>query len=234
VNGQTHCLLCFTNGSLAYYQIGPSRGHESLQRFFNESFQGTLITDFWAAYNRVAGGNRQMCLVHLLRGLESVDQHNTSPSWIYFYDRLKLLLNDAIRLSKLEDCSPDEITSKCTRMNARLDQLANETSSGPDARRLIKHLAKYRHALLTFLDDPGLPFDNNPAEREIRPAVLMRKNSFHNMSQDRTTKQAVLMTIYQTLKLRGHDPTRTTHFFLRLGRMRSKVQKDSGFFGATR
>jgi transposase len=79
----------------------------------------------------------------------------------------------------------------------------------PGAKRVIKRLAKYRHALLTFLDDPGLPFDNNLAEREIRPAVLMRKNSFHNMSQDGATTQAVLMTIYRTLKLRGHDPIET-------------------------
>lgn len=209
VNGQTHWLWCFTNGSLTYYQIDRSRGHEALQRFFHEAFQGTLITDFWAAYNRVAGGKRQMCLVHLLRELESVDQHNSSPAWIDFRDRLKRLLKDAIRLSKREKCSPDEFASKRTRLNARLDQLAHETSSDPDAKRLIKRLDKYRQDLLTFLDQPGLPFDNNLAEREIRPAVLMRKNSFHNMSQDGATTQAVLMTIYRTLKLRGHDPIET-------------------------
>ena len=32
----------------------------------------------------------------------------------------------------------------------------------------------------------------------------------------------------------GSDRFGKTHFFFRLGRMRSKVQKDSGFFGAMR
>lgn len=70
-------------------------------------------------------------------------------------------------------------------------------------------MGKYRQDLLTFLDEPGFPFDNNLTEREIRPAVLMRENSFHNMSQDVAITQAVLMTIYRTLKLRGHDPIET-------------------------
>ena len=209
VGGQTHWLWCFTNGALTYYQIDRSRGHEALQRFFHETFQGTLITDFWAAYNRIAGGKRQMCLVHLLRELESVDQRNSSPAWTDFRDRLKRLLKDAIRLSKREECTPDEFASKRNRLHSRLDQLARETSSDPDVTRLIKRLNKYHHALLTFLDEPGVPFDNNLAEREIRPAVLMRKNSFHNMSHDGAITQAVLMTIYRTLKLRGHDPIET-------------------------
>ena len=52
INGHTHWLWCFTNGNLTYYQIDRSRGHEALQRFFHETFQGTLITDFWAGTGR--------------------------------------------------------------------------------------------------------------------------------------------------------------------------------------
>jgi len=54
-----------------------------------------------------------------------------------------------------------------------------------------------------------VPFDNNRAEREIRPAVIARKNSFHNTSDQGAWTQAVLMTIHRTLKLRGQDPIET-------------------------
>ncbi len=37
VNGQTHWLWCFTKGTLTYYQIDRSRGHEGLQHFFHEA-----------------------------------------------------------------------------------------------------------------------------------------------------------------------------------------------------
>jgi transposase len=36
--------------------------------------------------------------------------------------------------------------------------------------------------LFTFLDTAGVPPDNNHAERMIRPAVIIRKNSLCNRS----------------------------------------------------
>lgn len=56
--------------------------------------------------------------------------------------------------------------------------------------------------------DPLMP-DNNHAERQIRPAVIQRKNILCNRSASGADTQAVLMTIFRTLKLRGHDPTQT-------------------------
>ena len=41
--------------------------------------------------------------------------------------------------------------------------------------------------------------DNNHAERTIRPAVIIRKNSYGNRSQRGADCQAVLMSIFRTL-----------------------------------
>ena len=46
----------------------------------------------------------------------------------------------------------------------------------------------------TFLDHPGVPPDNNHAERQIRPAVIVRKNSYANDSEEGAETQAVLMS----------------------------------------
>lgn len=40
----------------------------------------------------------------------------------------------------------------------------------------------------------------------IRPAVVLRKNSQSNRSDRGALTQAVLMSVYRTLRLRGHDP----------------------------
>ena len=77
------------------------------------------------------------------------------------------------------------------------------------ARRLAGRLAKHCDRLFTFLDHPDVPFDNNHAERMIRPAVVLRHNSQSNRSEKGAATQAVLMSVYQTLKLRGHDPLAT-------------------------
>ena len=47
------------------------------------------------------------------------------------------------------------------------------------------------------------------AERAIRPAVIIRKNNQSNRSQRGADTQALLMSIYRTLKQRGHPPIET-------------------------
>jgi len=60
-----------------------------------------------------------------------------------------------------------------------------------------------------------VPFENNFAERQIRPAVILRKNSPSNRSERGAATQTILMSVYRTLKLRGLDPTRTITHALR-------------------
>jgi len=54
-----------------------------------------------------------------------------------------------------------------------------------------------------------LPLGNNAAERAIRPAVIIRKNSYGNRSRRGADCQALLMSIFRTLKQRGYDPLQT-------------------------
>ena len=56
------------------------------------------------------------------------------------------------------------------------------------------------------LDYPDVAFENNFAERMIRPAVIIRKNSLSNRSEKGAAVQSILMSVYRTLKLRGHNP----------------------------
>jgi hypothetical protein len=209
VSGQTHWLWCFANAQVCYYMIDRSRGSPALQKFFTESFEGVLITDFWRAYDSVCVDGRQFCLVHLLRELEKVDEKNTSAQWQGFAKMLRRLIRDAIRLRKREDFTPDRYWSRIGRIDQRLCMLADTAYHDKDAERLAKRLSRTRHHLWTFLDEPSVPFDNNFAERQIRPAVILRKNSQSNRSEQGAATQAVLMSVYRTLKLRGHNPTQT-------------------------
>jgi transposase len=77
------------------------------------------------------------------------------------------------------------------------------------AKRLIKRLWRHRNDLFTFLDQPNVPFDNNTAERAICPAVIICRNMRGNRSQRGSDCQAVLMSLYRTMKQRGHGPVRT-------------------------
>jgi transposase len=210
VNGKTHWLWCFTNASLTFYMIEKCRGSPAVLKFLGEEFAGCLISDFWRAYDIVRSESRQFCLAHLLREIHDVDTRNGSPDWQNFSKRLKRLIRDGIRLSKKEGLSEKEFESKNRRLDSRLEDLVFKNGSeDPDVKRLSKRLAERIDGLFTFVDHPEVDYTNNRAEREIRPAVIIRKNSFGNRSDKGAQCQAVLMSIYRTLKLRGFDPVDT-------------------------
>jgi len=209
VDGQTYWLWCFANHRSCYYLIDPSRGSAALQRFFVEAYQGTLVSDFWAAYANVFSGDCQKCLPHLLRELVKVDQRNDGIEWRAFSKQLKRLIRDGLRLRKRPDFTKARYASRIGLINKRLWALADAGYHDADAIRLAERIGRYRDYLFTFLDTPGVPPDNNHAERMIRPTVIIRKNSLCNRSEQGAATQAVLMSIYRTLKLRGRDPTKT-------------------------
>ena len=211
VNGQGHWLWCFSNNIGTYYLIDRQRGRPVLARFFRRAFQGTLVSDFWGAYNAVVCGGRQVCLAHLLRDLKHVELYkHPSPKWPAFAKKLRRLIHDAMRLKRSQaDLLEATYVSRRNRLHVRLDELLATPWTDKQALRLMKRFRRHRQHLFTFLNDPAVPFDNNHGERAIRPAVIIRKNSYGNRSHQGADTQAVLMSIYRTLKQRGHAPLST-------------------------
>lgn len=209
VGGKTWWLWCFTTTDLVYYLIDRCRGSPVLKRFFKTYFAGTLVSDFWGPYNAVACARRQKCLPHLLRELKKVDHyHKPGGDWKVFAKKLRRLIRDGLRLRQRQRPAAECATGR-QRLEARLQKLIAHPWENRHARRLVKRLRRHAQELFTFLDHPEVPFDNNHAERMIRPAVIIRKNSYANGSAAGADLQAVLMSIYRTLKLRGHDPMPT-------------------------
>ncbi len=138
-----------------------------------------------------------------------MDQHNHGAEWQAFAKKLRRLLRDGIRLRKRPDFTPKRYQGRIDRLNRRVGQMAREEHADADARRLTKRLRRYAEYIFTFLDYPYISADNNFGERQIRPAVILRKNSQSNRSDRGAATQSVLMSVYRTLKLRGLNPTQT-------------------------
>jgi transposase len=211
VNGRTHWLWCFGNSDVTYYMIDRSRGSPAINEFFQEYFDGVLITDFWAAYNVVRCADRQMCLVHLLGELKKVAMYkDSSGDWAAFSKKLKRLVHDAVRLWKRRQEFDEQLyASRRKQIEFRLRKLIETQWDNSQAERLRKRLDRYEDYLFTFLDKPHVPFDNSHAERSIRPAVIMRKNSYTNRSDKGARTQSILMSIFRTLKQRNANPIST-------------------------
>jgi transposase len=218
LNGALVWLWCFCTPKETFYAIEPSRGHATLEKFFAEEFGGILVTDFWRAYDAVDARMNQKCWAHLLRELRAVEDrpNDARDDWLEFAKPLRRIFTDAVTLNAAANMPSSERDSKVCRLYTRLTDLAVASWVHPDAARLAKRLLKDRDSLLTFAEFPHVPATNNAAEREIRPAVVMRKVSYGSASEQGTATRAVLMSIYRTLKKRGLDPLAETRKALEL------------------
>jgi transposase len=218
VNGKTFWLWVFTTKDATYYLIDQSRASRVVLQFFKKAFAGVLVTDFFGAYNSIVCAGKQKCLVHLLGDMKKVEKYkDKTKDWRAFSKRLKRLLRDAMRLcgrrSSLEKATYER---RCVLIEKRLADLIAVPWENSQAQRLVKRLRRHRSELLVFLYHEDVPFDNNHAERVIRNAVVMRKNSYSNRSLTGAETQAILMSIFQTLKQRKLPVTSTIVNALRI------------------
>ena len=117
---------------------------------------------------------------------------------------MRRIYGDAIRLELTRGVKPSgEYGLKLSRLHGRIVDLSAGDWSNPHAGRLAKRLSRYGAELLTFVEFEGVPSSNNHAEREVRPAVLMRKASYGSQSERGAATRGILMSVFRTLRNRG-------------------------------
>jgi len=207
VSGITHWLWCFTNHCLVYFVIDRSRGSPVIKNVLGSFFQGIVISDFFSAYNCIEAMAKQKCFSHIFTDLAKTDVRTKSDEWKRFRKNVKRFLKDAIKLHKhIKELDKDELTRKKQQLYQRLTDIYSQPYNDREAKRLAKRFEKHKDEILTFLDHPEIAHDNNHAERQIRPAVIARKNSYCNRSDKGAKTQAIFMTIFRTLYLRNQEP----------------------------
>jgi hypothetical protein len=84
-----------------------------------------------------------------------------------------------------------------------LDKLLSEEITEPNNLRLANRMRKHRQAMLAFLEHVEVEPTNNLAERQIRPAVLQRKISAGNRSEEGAEIHSTLLSIFATAMQQG-------------------------------
>lgn len=207
INGITHWLWCFTNKFFCYYVIDKSRGSVVIKKVLGEIFRGTLISDFWSAYDKFQAWAKQKCLFHLFTELEKVHKRNYSAEWKDFRNDLYSLLKRAVKLWQTKSKIPENrFENRSKSLEQQLDRIIEKQYSDSDCLRLCKRLRKHRTALFTFLYNDAVSPYNNHAEQQMRKPVLARRMCQQNRSDYGAETQAILMSVFRTAELRGENP----------------------------
>jgi transposase len=182
LDGKKSWVWAFVNERLAYYEVNRSRGRKVVRNVLTDSFKGVLITDFYGVYFNLPY-RKQKCLVHLLREFHDCAKRDDSEEYQFNYKKIKRLINDALRLRDRRDqLGKTAYLRRVVDIKQRLFDFMMSPYKNKNLQRLSKRFNKFWLDMFTFLQDPAVAWNNNLAERMIRPNVIYRNRSFGNRS----------------------------------------------------
>jgi hypothetical protein len=212
-------VVCTTQ--LTHYAIHAKRGQEATAAMgILPGYRGVRVHDGWAPNWAETACRHALCNVHHLRELtflEEVYQQGWATD-------LKALLRemqtatDQARAQGLRRLLPSQRDPLVVRYHALLAAglAANPPPDQPrrpgqrgrvkqtPARNLLERLLLHQDAVLAFLDDLTIPFDNNQAERDLRGLKMQQKVSGCFRSDPGAAAFARLRGYLSTLRKQGH------------------------------
>jgi transposase len=191
VAGQHYWMLVSSTGRLTHYAVHPKRGKEALEDIgILQDFYGTSVHDGWRFYWHYPC-QHALCNVHRLRELTFLHEEQQQV-WA---GQMKTVLLDmtAVERARTEGCTslhPLEVQDWKAQYVALL--LEGYRANPPDPPReagmkgrrkqspalnLLDRLSKVQDAIIAFLDNFAVPFDNSLAERDIHMLRVQQKVS---------------------------------------------------------
>ncbi len=181
---------------------GNSRKGKELDDRFGDSLQRMIaVTDRHSAYFALHFLNHQVCLAHLLRECQYLNELDSDQQWS---KAVECLLQEAIHERKQR---PTEVINKQPWLE-RLDKLIDTNLSKLSQKftTFKNGLLKCRDYIFNFLSDPAIPSDNNASERGIRKLKIKLKNSGCFRSDMGAVAFMDLHSIVETTKKHGNSP----------------------------
>ena len=173
VGKQLHWNWIFQTGLLTYVFQMKSRGHEAVDsKFPNGLPRATLVTDRKQTYFNMKVKNHQVCLAHLLRNAEYLNELDTKQDWSRRFTRL---IMHAIDLRRAGSITKRKIKVLNTKMKNLLGESLTHLDDEFESFR--KGILKVKDYLFTFLSDLRVPYDNNASERGVRKIKIKQKVS---------------------------------------------------------
>ena len=173
-----------------------------------DDFDGVLIVDGLSSYD-VLPCVKGRCVAHILRrSRELTESDSLPPSDREHVETLITLLKQALETSAhRDDWAATTYSRKCRQIERDFDNWltkAAKTRRHADVQRLAKHLRNHRQEWLLFLYDPEIPATNNLAERQIRPAVILRKLGSCHREVLHALAHDIIASLTTTCRQRGH------------------------------
>ena len=181
---------------------GSGRSHKELESRFGNSLERMVaVTDRHSAYFTLNFLNHQVCVAHLLRELQYLNELDKEQQWSR---NVESLLQQAVHE---RNENPQAVIDKQPWLT-KLDRLLTENLEhmAEQFGKLKNGLIRCRDYIFNFLENPAIPPDNNASERGIRKVKIKMKNSGTFRSDKGADAFLDLLSIVETTKKHNNSP----------------------------
>lgn len=201
-----------TDNNDTVFALGKSRGQGNVNDI---GIPRIGITDDYAAYKNIFP-EHQLCWAHPQRKLRDM-----AESQEFGKRKKKQILKTYEQFSNLYQHIRKKIGGEISPyLKKKFQEIWSELSEihSLDPTPLVKlkvSLQKNTKQYFTFLNHPGVPVDNNKAERALRHIVIKRKISFGSKTQRGAETTSILASVI--LSLKWNDPNGWFQTYVKLG-----------------
>jgi transposase len=220
INGQRHWLHTVSTKELTYYEPHANRGKKATDEIgILPQFTGTLVHDAWATYFKYELLLHALCNVHHLRDLTAIVENDQQP-WA---DLMMACLFSAKQLvAEAQEAGQTALSADCLQRIHQiydaivwlgLEENPLPTILSPPgkrgrpkktkARNLVERFDQHKAAILRFVHDFKVPFDNNLAEQDIRMMKVQQKISGCFRSWEGAQQFCRLRSYISTIRKQG-------------------------------
>lgn len=177
IEGVDHYVWVFTDGRHVLFRMTDTREADIVHEVL-AGYQGVLVSDFYPGYDGVPC-RQQKCLVHLIRDIN--DDLWKAPfdkqleAFALEVQALLVPILGAVDRFGLKTWHLRKFNKEVNRFHQR--NIIGKEYRSEAAETYRKRFDRYRDSLFTFLNEDGIPWENNMAERAIRQLAVQRKIS---------------------------------------------------------
>lgn len=207
-------LDVFNVDKIAVYQFALTKHGDDLAALF-QGFRGTVMCDAESRMNAIfeqEAVQRANCNAHPRRAFRDAEaaqpvlakEAGKFLTKMYAHERRALadgLVGDALRDRRQAMIRPIASAFHAWLTEQNTPELLPLDPFGKAVRYYLRHFEK----LTRFIDDPGVPIDNNPSERAFQDHAKLRLNALFAGSPEGGRRWAVLLGIVTTAKRHGLD-----------------------------
>ena len=209
---QRWCLWVFWSAEVVVFTLDPTRSARVPKQHFATVAGGVVSVDRYSSYKRLAKDTELVlsyCWVHVRRDFITLanecDEHEQwAEQWLAEIATLYRLNDERLQVRG----EPAQYAAADAALRAHLQalqqrwerELAQQPKLPAACAKVLRSLRNHWDGLTLFVDNPGLPLDNNQAERALRGPVVGRKNYYGSGAQWSGEMSATLFSLFHTLQ----------------------------------